>query len=90
VKNALTITKLEREHTLGKLRCLANNNNITRPVESAVVLKMLCKLLNRTPGVDFMVRTIARALYKRKIRVIGLNVVYLLMFNNDSTKHMSE
>ncbi len=43
VKNALTITKLEREHTLGKLRCLANNNNITRPVESAVVLKMLCK-----------------------------------------------
>ena len=43
VKNALTITKLEREHTLGKLRCLANNNNITRPVESSVVLKMLCK-----------------------------------------------
>ena len=45
VKNALTITKLEREHTLGKLRCLANNNNITRPVESSVVLKMLCKLI---------------------------------------------
>jgi hypothetical protein len=53
VKNALTITKLEREHTLGKLRCLANNNNITRPVESAVILKMLCKLLSRTPVVDF-------------------------------------
>jgi hypothetical protein len=43
VKNALTITKLEREHTVGRLRCLANNNNMTRSVESSVILKMLCK-----------------------------------------------
>ena len=43
VKNGLTIGKLERKHTIGKLRCLASNNNITRPVESSVTLKMLCK-----------------------------------------------
>ena len=43
VKNGLTIRKLKRKHTIGKLRCLASNNNITRPVESSVTLKMLCK-----------------------------------------------
>ena len=43
VKNGLTIRKLKRKHTTGKLRCLASNNNITRPVESSVTLKMLCK-----------------------------------------------
>ena len=43
VKNGLTIGKLERKHTLSKLRCSASNNNITRPVESSVTLKMLCK-----------------------------------------------
>ena len=45
VKNGLTIGKLERKHTIGKLRCLASNNNITRPVESSVTLKMLCKYM---------------------------------------------
>ena len=43
VKNGLMIRTLERKHTVGKLRCLASNNNITRPVESSVALKMLCK-----------------------------------------------
>lgn len=43
VKNGLMIRTLERKHTVGKLRCLASNNNITRPVESSVKLKMLCE-----------------------------------------------
>lgn len=41
VKNGLTIRRLEREHTLSILRCLASNNNITRPVETSLTLKML-------------------------------------------------
>jgi hypothetical protein len=45
VKNDLTIRRLERVHTLSKLRCLASNNNLTRPVETSVTLKMLCKYL---------------------------------------------
>ncbi len=56
VKNDLTIRRLERVHTLSKLRCLASNNNLTRPVETSLNLKMLCKpqtrffasVLNRT------------------------------------------
>jgi len=37
------------------------------------------------------VRTIAaRLIYVRTTQVISLNVVYLLMFNNDSTTHVSE
>nr|XP_040569184.1 nephrin-like [Lepeophtheirus salmonis] len=40
VKNGLTIRKLERKHTESLLRCLASNNNITRPKESHVQLKM--------------------------------------------------
>jgi len=32
----------------------------------------------------------ARLIYERTTRVISLNVVYLLMFNNDSTKHVCE
>ena len=43
VKNDLTIRRLERVHTLSKLRCLASNNNLTRAVETSVTLKMLCK-----------------------------------------------
>ena len=43
VKNDLTIRRLERVHTQSKLRCLAANNNLTRPVETSLVLKMLCK-----------------------------------------------
>ena len=43
MKNGLTIRKLERIHTQGRLRCVASNNNLTRPVESSVRLKMLCK-----------------------------------------------
>ena len=43
VKNDLTIRRLKRLHTLSKLRCLASNNNLTRPVETSVTLKMLCK-----------------------------------------------
>eukprot|EP00093_Oithona_nana_P001534 01534.XXX_1147_145_1 [CDS] Oithona nana genome sequencing. len=41
VKNDLTIRRLKRLHTLSKLRCLASNNNLTRPVETSVTLKML-------------------------------------------------
>ena len=37
--------KLKRDHTLGKLRCVASNNNLTRPAETALRLKMLCKSL---------------------------------------------
>ena len=50
VKNGLTIRRLSREHTQGRLRCVASNNNITMPAESSLRLKMLCKyrkLLNR-------------------------------------------
>ena len=36
--------KLTRDHTLGFLRCVASNNNLTRPAETALRLKMLCKL----------------------------------------------
>ena len=43
VKNDLTIRRLERVHTQSKLRCLASNNNLTRPVETSLQLKMLCK-----------------------------------------------
>lgn len=43
VRNVLNIRSLERTHTLGRLRCLAFNNNITRPVETSVQLKMLCE-----------------------------------------------
>ena len=43
VKNDLTIRHLKREHTLSRLRCLAKNNNLTKPVETSVTLKMLCK-----------------------------------------------
>jgi len=35
------------------------------------------------------VRTIARLIYIRTSLVIGLNVVYLLIFNNDSATHVS-
>jgi len=35
------------------------------------------------------VRTVARLIYIRTTLVIGLNVVYLLMFNDDRTEHMS-
>jgi len=31
---------------------------------------------------------VSRLLYERKSWVIGLNVVYLLMFNSDNTKHV--
>ncbi|XP_059086678.1 roundabout homolog 1-like [Tigriopus californicus] len=41
IKNGLYIERLKREHTQGRLRCLASNNNITRPVETSVQLKML-------------------------------------------------
>jgi len=34
------------------------------------------------------VRYVARLIYKRTSRVIGLNVVYLLMFNRHYTKHV--
>jgi len=34
------------------------------------------------------VRYVARWIYKRTSRVIGLNVVYLLMFNRHNTKHV--
>ncbi len=30
----------------------------------------------------------ARLIYERTTRVIGLNVIYLLMFNSDSTEHV--
>ena len=43
VKNTLTIKNLLRKHTSGLLRCVATNNNITAPSETAVKLKMLCK-----------------------------------------------
>ena len=43
IKNGLTIRKLTRKHTAGRLRCLATNNNITRPAETSLRLKMLCK-----------------------------------------------
>jgi hypothetical protein len=33
-------------------------------------------------------RYIAGSIYKRTRRVISLNVVYVLMFNSDSTKHV--
>lgn len=46
VKNDLTVRRLERVHTLSKLRCLASNNNLTRPVETSVTLKMLCKYIS--------------------------------------------
>ena len=36
------------------------------------------------------VRHITTLIYERTSRVIGLNVVYLLMFNSDSTKHVVE
>ena len=45
VKNDLTIRRLERVHTQSKLRCLASNNNLTRPVETSLQLKMLCKFV---------------------------------------------
>ena len=48
VKNDLTVRRLERVHTLSKLRCLASNNNLTRPVETSVTLKMLCKYISGT------------------------------------------
>jgi len=34
------------------------------------------------------VRYVARLVYKRTSRVIGLNVVYLMMFNRHNTKHV--
>jgi len=34
------------------------------------------------------VRYIARLIYKRTSQVIGLNVVYLMIFNSDNTKHV--
>jgi hypothetical protein len=40
------------------------------------------------PVIPSKVRAVARLIYKRTTQVIGLNVVYLLIFNNDSTKHM--
>jgi len=36
------------------------------------------------------VRYVARLIYERTSRVIGLNVVYLLMFNTHDTKHVCE
>jgi hypothetical protein len=42
----------------------------------------------RAPYLTIKVRNVARLIYKRIIRAIGLNVVYLLMFNNDSTMHV--
>jgi len=36
----------------------------------------------------FKVRYVARSIHERTTRVIGLNFIYLLMFNNDSTKHV--
>ena len=44
IKNGLTIRKLTRKHTSGRLSCRAENNNITRPVETSLRLKMLCEL----------------------------------------------
>jgi len=42
-------------------------------------------------GIEILkVRTVTRSIYKRTIWVMGLNVVYLQMFNNDNTKHVSE
>ncbi len=43
VKNGLAIRDLNREHTRGRLRCVASNNNITRPVETVTRIRMLCK-----------------------------------------------
>jgi hypothetical protein len=34
------------------------------------------------------VRDVARSIYERTSRVIGLNVVYLQMFNRHDTKHV--
>jgi hypothetical protein len=36
------------------------------------------------------VRNVARLIYERTSRVMGLNVVYLLIFNSDNTKHVCE
>jgi len=36
------------------------------------------------------VRCVARLIYERTSRVIGLNVVYLLMFNRHDTTHVRE
>lgn len=52
IKNGLYIERLKREHTQGRLRCLASNNNITRPVETSVQLKMLCKYHQADFGVQ--------------------------------------
>jgi hypothetical protein len=43
VVNSLTIPKLERHHAMGKFRCLAGNNNISKPAESSMTVKMICK-----------------------------------------------
>ncbi len=43
VKNGLSIKRLERQHSRGRLRCVAYNNNITRPVETETRIKMLCE-----------------------------------------------
>ena len=43
VKNSLTVRDLGRKHTRGRLRCVATNNNITKPAETEVKLKMLCE-----------------------------------------------
>jgi len=36
------------------------------------------------------VRYVARWIYKKTSRVIGLNVIYLLIFNSHNTKHGCE
>ena len=45
VKNGLSIKRLDRDHARGRLRCVAYNNNITRPVEAETRIKMLCEYL---------------------------------------------
>jgi len=36
----------------------------------------------------FKVRTVGRLIFENTTLTIGLNVIYLMMFNNDSTEHV--
>ena len=45
VKNGLAIRDLGRAHARGRLRCIASNNNITRPAEAETRIRMLCELI---------------------------------------------
>jgi len=47
---------------------------------------IVAKLLNIT--MVNKVRYVARSIYERTSQVISLNVVYLLMFSSDNTKHV--